>query len=388
MFDRLLDLHAVVRDKSALLLGPRQTGKSTLLRQSFPDALFVDLLEPETFRQLSAAPERLSDRVEATAASVVIVDEVQKLPELLDSVHRLIERDKRRRFVLTGSSARKLRRAGTNLLGGRARLLRLCPITSKEVLTDPSAGRSWRDLVAFGGLPSVLTSGDPKAELADYVGVYLREEIQAEAIVRSIGNFARFLDTAALANGEQVIFSVIANDAQVPARTVRDYFQVLEDTLVGSLLPAFRGTDKRKAMASAKFYIFDVGVANGLLGRVGVKAGEQAFGRALEHFVWSELKAWQAYAAAEARISYWRSLSQLEVDFVVELPPNRVVGIEVKATKNVGRNDVKGLHALKEDIADLEMIVVADEPAERRTAEGVLILPVEVFCRRLWRDGL
>jgi len=388
MFTRQIDLASAIRTKSALLLGPRQTGKSTLTRQILPDALFVDLLEPETFRQLSTAPERLSERVEASGARVVVIDEVQKLPELLDSVHRLIEQDKRRRFLLTGSSARKLRRAGTNLLGGRARLLRLCPITSNEVLTDPSAGRSCRDLVAFGGLPSVLTSGDPKAELADYVGVYLREEIQAEAIVRSIGNFARFLNTAALANGEQVIFSAIANDAQVPARTVRDYFQVLEDTLVGSLLPAFRATDKRKAMASAKFYFFDVGVANGLLGRAGVRPGEQGFGRALEHFVWCELTAWRAYAMADAQLSYWRSLSQLEVDFVVELPPNRVVGVEVKSTRNVGRRDLKGLLALKEDIANLEMIVVADEPAERLTSDGVRILPLESFCRRLWSEGL
>ena len=388
MFKRHLDLRSVLRSKSALLLGPRQTGKSTLLRQTFPEALLIDLLEPESFRQLSAAPERLSERVNAAAAPVVIIDEVQKLPELLDSVHRLIEQDKRRRFLLTGSSARKLRRGGTNLLGGRARLLHLCPITSDELLTDPSAHRAWRDLVAFGGLPAVLTSDDPKSELADYIGVYLREEIQAEAIVRSIGNFARFLNTAALANGEQVIFSAIANDAQVPARTVRDYFQVLEDTLIGSLLPAFRATDKRKAMASAKFFFFDVGVANGLLGRTGVKSGEQGFGRALEHFVWSELTAWRAYVAPDARLSYWRSLSQLEVDFVVDIPPNRVVGIEVKSTTNVGRRDIKGLLALKDDVSHLEMIVVADEPAERRTAEGVRIVPVETFCRQLWHDGL
>ncbi len=387
-FKRRLDLKAEVARKSILLVGPRQTGKSTLIRATWPEALFFDLLDRQTFRTLASNPSFLDDTLrQHPRTPLVVIDEIQKLPELLDDVHRLVEAHKSLRFVLTGSSVRKLRRGGVNLLGGRMRLCDLHPITSCELASDIDVALDLASLLRVGGLPSILTSDQPERDLADYVGAYLQEEIQAEGLIRSIGNFSRFLDTAAATNGEQVIFSSVANDAQIPARTVRDYYQVLEDTLVGELLPGFR-TDKRKAMAAAKFYFFDVGVANSLLGRFNASKGSPEFGRTLEHLVFCELKAAQSYLDHTTKLFYWRSLSQIEVDFVLRLPRDRFVGIEVKGRGAVTRKDCKGLLALQEDRPRLRKIVVCMEKHARRTEDGVEILPLAEFLRLLWDGAL
>ncbi len=400
--------------KSLFLLGPRQTGKSTLLRAALPDASFIDLMEPQTHRQLLAHPEKLRDRL--PLPGTVVIDEIQRIPALLDVVQIVLSSSEEWRFVLTGSSARKLRAQGVNLLGGRATRRRLHPITSLELATDVSSRHSVSDLISRGGLPPVLAAQHPRNELADYTELYLREEIQAEAAVRNLSGFARFLSVAAACNGEQVIFTNVSRDAEVPARTVREYFHLLEDTLVGELLPGFTATSKRKAMSSAKFYFFDVGIANVLAGRVGVERDDQAWGRALEHFVYTELRAWTSYRMPTARLSYWRSASRLEVDFVLEVDPpwefpfrqgpspsspmdspwaflqghgdgSQAVGIEVKATRQVGPTDLKGLRALREEVPHLRCIVVAAEPAPR-VVDGIEIVPLPNFLSLLWQDGL
>ena len=305
MYHRKLQLAEIIATKSLFLVGPRMTGKSTLLREALPEALYLDLLDSDLFRRLSARPDYLRELVKNNTKTVVI-DEVQKLPEILDEVQRLIDQDKELRFALTGSSARKLKRGAANLLGGRALFLNLHPLVSPEI------GQETRllDRLNRGSLPAIIDSKYYERELGAYVGVYLREEIQAEGLTRSIGNIGRVLETAALCNGQQVNFTQVGSDAQVPPRTVADYFQVFEDTLIGSILPSFRETKSRKAVATPKFYFFDTGVAR-VLSRTGeIQKGSKAFGDAFEHLVYLEIKAYLDYSFSNARLSYWRSESR------------------------------------------------------------------------------
>jgi uncharacterized protein len=384
MFQRWLDVAALAADKSVLLLGPRMTGKSTLLGQQLPNALRVDLLDPRELLALSAHPERLAERVSAArrqGTRMIVVDEVQKLPMLLDEVHRLIELDKSLRFVLTGSSARKLRRTPANLLAGRARRAELMPIVTAEL---GGGARAYERLLQHGGLPSVLTSSEPAEELKDYVGTYLKEEILAEGLSRNLPAFVRFLETAALSNGEQIIYSQIASDAGIPARTVRDHFQLLEDTLLGLLLPSYRRTRTRKAVAAPRFFFFDLGVPQALLSRGPAAAGTAESGRALEHLVFSELRAALSYKRIDGKLSYWRSISQFEVDFILEIAGGPLLAIEVKAAASVSLRDLKGLRAFADDHPKSLRYVVCRERDPRDTDDGIRIRPVERFLDALW----
>lgn len=374
MYKRVLDLPALLARKSFFLLGPRQTGKSTLLRASFPDAVFVDLLESETFHELSSHPERLRQRL-PDRRSCLIIDEIQKLPVLLNEVQLLLDRNPSLRAVMTGSSARKLRRGAVNLLGGRAWMASLHPLVSAEAAGIPLGQRLNR-----GGLPSVLDSAHSGEELRAYVGAYLREEVRAEGLVRSIENFSRFLDVAGMTSGEQVNFTAVANDAGVPARTVREHYQVLIDTLVGHELPAYRKTLKRKPVAAAKFYLFDVGVANALKHVESHSPGSASFGQALEHLVFLELRAFLDYRRLNLPLSFWRSQSHFEVDFLV----GDAVAIEVKAKASVSDRDLKGLRALREEVKLKHALVVSLERTRRKTEDGILILPVQEFFDGLW----
>ncbi len=376
MYKRVLDLPALLRHKSFFLLGPRQTGKSTLLRASFPDAVFVDLLESETFHELSSHPERLRQR-QPDRKSCLIIDEIQKLPILLNEVQLMLDRNPSLRVVMTGSSARKLRRGAANLLGGRAWMAALNPLISVEAAGVPLSQRLNR-----GGLPSILDSAKPLEDLRAYVGAYLREEIRAEGLVRSIENFSRFLDVAGMTSGEQVNYTAVANDAGVPARTVREHYQVLVDTLVGHELPAYQKTLKRKPVAMAKFYLFDVGIANVLKHVESHSAGSASFGQALEHQVFLELRALLDYRRLSLPLTYWRSQSQFEVDFVV----GDGVGIEVKAKASVSERDLKGLRALREEVKLKHALVVCLERTRRKTEDGIVLLPVQEFFKGLW-DG-
>ena len=378
MYGRALDLRALVEHRSVFLFGPRQTGKSTLVRHTFPDAVVYDLLEADTFQQLSTHPEHLRQTLEPERR-IVVVDEIQKCPPLLDEVHLLIERNRDLRFVLTGSSARKLKRGGANLLAGRARVARLHPLVSAE-LDD---GRLL-DRINHGGLPAFLDAAEPRQDLRAYVGTYLQEEIQAEGLTRSIGNFGRFLDVAGLTNGEQINFAAVASDAGLAPSTVREHYRILEDTLVGEQLPAFRKTRTRKPVATARFYFFDIGVANTLRRTGAIEPGSDAYGRALEHLVFLELRAWLDYRRRDDPLTYWRSRSQLEVDFVV----GDAVAIEVKAKSRVSTRDYKGLLALAEEVPLRRKLVVCHEPRRRREDNGVEIVPVREFLSALWGDSI
>lgn len=377
MYPRTLRLDEVLRHRSLFLFGARQTGKSTLLHQRFPDAVYFDLLEADTFRELSARPEYMRQSVPENA-SLIIIDEVQKLPSLLDEVHLMIERNKSLRFVLTGSSARSLRRGSANLLAGRAWVARLHPLIHAEV-----GGGRLLERLNRGSLPAVLDSPSPAEDLRAYVGTYLQEEIRAEGYARAIESFSRFLTVAGMCNGEQVNYTAVGSDAGVPPRTVREYFQILEDTLVGHLLPAYRRTVKRKPVATSKFYFFDVGVGNTLLKRGQIESGSEAFGRALEHQVFIELRARLDYARLDLPLCYWRSLSRMEVDFVI----GDRIAIEVKGKPRVTPREFTGLRALAEEIPLERKIIVCTEPRRRRD-DGIEIIPVEDFLTDLWNGNI
>jgi predicted AAA+ superfamily ATPase len=378
VYERVIDLATPLRHRSLFLFGARQTGKSTLLHRRFPDARFVDLLAADTFRELSAAPERLRQSLTGRE-SLLVVDEVQKLPSLLDEVHLLIERNKRLRVVLTGSSTRKLRRGGVNLLAGRAWTRFLYPLVWPEY-----GPKNLEKVLTTGAIPSILDSPRPWDDLREYVGVYLAEEIRAEALARSIEAFSRFLSVAALVNGEQLEFTSVGNDAQVPPRTVREFFTVLEDTLVGHTLPPYRRTKKRKPVATSKFYFFDVGVAHATQGVTQVAPGTAAYGRALEHLVANELRAYLSYRGSSLELTYYRTRSQIEVDFVV----GDRIAIEVKGSGRVSERDAKPLHALGEDAPIDSKIIVCFERSERRLDSGVRVMPVRRFLEQLWGDAI
>jgi len=368
---RTIDLPGLLAKKSYFLLGPRQTGKSFLIRHTLPGVRLYDLLDSSTYLALSRHPGRLAEEM-TDRDRIVVIDEVQRLPELLNEVHRLIE-TRRLRFLLTGSSARKLGGGGVNLLGGRARIQYLHPLTSHEL------GRRF-DLVQAaerGLLPSIYFSDDPRADLEAYAGTYLQQEIVAEGATRNVLAFSRFLKVAALCNGTIVNFTNVANDAQVPRTTVYEYFEILRDTLVLHELPAWRKSSKRKPLASSKYYFFDVGVAATLQGRL-FQRGTPEFGQALETVVFNELIAYRDYVSGEP-LSYWRSTSGFEVDFVI----GDHTAIEVKAKANVSTQDLKPLHALAEERKFRSLICVSLEPRARKVG-AVSILPVGEFLSALW----
>lgn len=374
--ERHLQLETDLRHRSVFLFGPRQTGKTTLLRRRYPDAFHVNLLDGRRFLSYSAEPWRIGEETAGLApGSVVVIDEIQRLPHLLNEVHNLIEA-RGLRFVLTGSSPAKLRRGGVNLLGGRARIRRLFPLVYPEI-------PSWDldRILATGSLPSVFLSDDPWEDLRAYAGIYLQQEIQAEGLVRGIDRFSRFLHTAALVAGQQVVFESIASDAQVPARTVREYFAILEQTLIGRTVAPYQpgAVASRKAVARGKFFFFDVGVVQALTGRRTVVRRTPEYGAALEQYLFSEIEAWTAYGRVGSELGYWRTVDGMEVDFVV---PGRFA-VEIKAGRSIGAGDVRGLKALCTDAPELRPLVVCtDEVA--RTIDGIEVLPVQRFLDRLW----
>jgi len=370
---RSLDLAALLAQKSHFLLGPRQTGKTFLIRQALPHVPRFDLLDSSTYLSLSREPGRL-DQLLPTGTDTAVIDEIQRLPDLLNEVHRLIE-SRGIRFLLTGSSARKLRRGGVNLLGGRARMKYLHPLTSAELAEAFDLPRA----ITRGLLPSIYFSDDPRADLDAYAGTYLQEEVVAEGATRNVPAFSRFLRVAALANGTIVNFTNVANDAQVARTTVYEYFDILRDTLILHELPAWRHTVKRKPLASSKFYLFDVGVAGRLQGRQ-YRPGMPEFGVALETLVLHELTSYRDYVSGEP-LAYWRSTSGFEVDFLI----GDHTAIEVKATATVSNADLKGLRALAEEGRFKRHVLVCLESRPRQVGE-VLVLPIAEFLRSLW-DG-
>jgi predicted AAA+ superfamily ATPase len=376
--DRIIPLAENLEHRSVLLLGPRQTGKSAYIRHQARPHRVYDLLKADVFQRLSARPSLIRESLEP-GDGLIAIDEIQKLPVLMDEVHVMIE-EMGQRFLLTGSSARKLRRTHTSLMAGRARTRWLCPLVSVEL-----DGWDLQRVLQYGMLPPVALSSDPLEDLESYVGTYLREEIQAEAMSRKIENFSRFLHHAALWNGEVVNFEAVGRDAQVPARTIREYYALLEDTLVGTMLLPLQTTGKRKAISRGKYYFFDIGVVHALTGEFTVAPHTATYGKAFEHLIFQELSAYTKYFARRAKLQFFRDVRGAEVDFVLD----GRIAIEVKASSLVHDRKLKGLHAITEqsDFPIQRRIVVCQEP-QRRRVSGIELIPYREFLDELWSGGV
>lgn len=368
---RILDLPALMEKKSHFLFGPRQTGKTSLIFHTLKGAKVYDLLDTSIYLALSQSPGRIGQELTAEDR-IVVIDEIQRLPILLNEVHRLIEKHGIR-FLLTGSSARKLRRGGVNLLGGRARTKYLHPFTYKEL----GAKFDLRRAIERGLLPSIYFSDNPQADLQAYAGSYLQEEIIAEGTTRNLPAFSRFLKVAALCNSQIVNFTNVSNDAQVARTTVYEYFEILKDTLILYELPAWRKSKKRKPLASSKYYFFDVGVVSGLQDRK-FRPGTPEFGEAFETYLMHELISYSDYVSEES-LSYWRSTSGFEVDFLI----GDHTAVEVKAKENVSATDLKPLRALSEEKKLKRYLCISLEPRKRRF-EDIMVLPYKDFLEALW----
>lgn len=364
--------------ESFFLWGPRQTGKSTLLREYYPGAIWIDLLKADEYRRYIQHPEWLRQELLAKQTDgLVVIDEIQKVPMLLDEIHWLIE-NRRVHFALCGSSARKLKRGHANLLGGRAIRYELYGLVSRELGEDFNLDRALNQ----GYLPRHYLSSQPKRLIRSYVSDYLKEEIAAEGLVRNLPAFSSFLDIVALTDGEMVNFSNIAMECGVASNTVKEYFQILEDTLLASWLPAYRKRPKRRITQSAKFYFNDVGVVNFLARRSRLEAGSELYGKAFENWVFHELKSHSQYAELFYELSHWRLTTGQEVDFIVD---DMQLAVEAKASKHIHNKHLKGLRELKKDYPRLKQrILVCLEDKERITDDGIRILPAKQFCELLW----
>lgn len=373
MYQRLVNLPNLLKKRSYFLLGPRGTGKSTLIEQTLPNAKVYDLLDASIFQRLIRDPTLIEQ--ETTSDTLVVIDEVQKLPALLDEVHRLIVKRKQT-FLLTGSSARKLKKGGANLLAGRAFHTSLFPLTSQEI---PNF-----ELLTYlntTGLPEFYNHSDVREYLNAYVGTYLQEEIKAEALTRNLAGFSRFLEVIALSNGEEINYANISSDCGVATRTLESYFGILNDTLIGFNVLPLLSTTKRKAITRAKYYLFDVGVVNQLTQRGRIEFKSELFGRAFEHFVALELRAFLSYRKINAPLQYWRSTSHFEVDFIIM----NQAAIEVKGTDLVTDKHLKGIRALKEEGLIQQYYIVSLDTHERKTNDDIHILPIDIFLKKLWQ---
>ena len=382
MFERNLRLPAPGTE-TFFLWGPRQAGKTTLLKARYGGCRRVDLLKADEFRRYVVNPEFLRQEVEdedADEGTQIVIDEIQKVPALLDEVHWLIE-NRGMHFALCGSSARKVRRGAANLLGGRAVRYQLHGLTAAEI----GPGFDLDRLLNHGYLPRIYDAERPGRLLDAYLADYLKEEVAAEGLVRNLPAFSGFLDAAALNDGELINFTNIATDCGATAPTAKSYFEILEDTLLGRWLPAYRKRPKRRVIAAPKFYLADVGVVNRLARRGRLTRGSDAYGRAFENWVFHELSAYLDYTEDDGELSYWRLAGGTEVDFVVG---DMRLAVEAKASERVASRHLKGLRSLVKDHAGVgRRVVVCLEPRARRTDDGIDVLPAHVFVKRLW-EGL
>jgi len=363
------------------LWGPRQSGKTTLLRERYPDAVWIDLLKAEEFRRYGTRPELLREELARSGANFVVVDEVQKAPALLDEAHWLHE-NKGIHFTLCGSSARKLKRGHGNLLGGRAVRRELHGLTARELGADFELVR----MLNRGALPRIHASERPGPLLNAYVGDYLKEEVMAEGLVRHLPPFSEFLNAAALTDTEQVNYTNLGRELGVSRETVRGYFEILSDTLLARMLSPYRKRPKRRLSLADKFYFHDVGVVNFLARRGALEPGGELFGKAFENWVFHELRSHNSYRERFAEFSFWRLSTGVEVDFIVN---DMECAIECKSSDSVRAHHLKGLRELgKEHPAVGRRIVVCREPKSRVTSDRIEILNVEDFLGELWSGGL
>jgi predicted AAA+ superfamily ATPase len=381
MFQRSLVLPKE-NTETFFLWGPRQTGKTTLLRQAYSDAFWIDLLKADEYRRYLTRPERMREEIAALKhRPFVVIDEVQKVPQILDEVHWLHE-NHGLQFALCGSSPRSLKRGGANLLGGRAVRYELRGLSAREL----GAAFDLERMLNNGYLPRVYESAQPKRLLNGYVADYLKEEIAAEGLVRNLPVFSEFLDIASLSDTHPVNYSNIARECAVSSQTVKGYFDILEDTLMANWLPSYRRRPKRRVIRSSKLYFADVGVVNFLARRGRMEPGSELFGNAFENWCFHEISAYNAYRERFAKISYWRLASGIEVDFVID---DMAVAIEVKSSRNIMTHHLKGLRQLAIDHPKVERrIVVCREERRRQTTDGIEIVPYDVFVHDLWNGDV
>jgi predicted AAA+ superfamily ATPase len=364
--------------RSAFLWGPRKTGKTTLLRQQFPEACWIDLLDYDLFLSLSQRPSSLRQILEAQLSNTVVIDEVQKVPNLMDEIHWLIE-NRGYQFILCGSSARKFRRGKSGLLGGRAWRFELYPLVTKE-LKSFDLDRA----LHVGLIPSHYFASAPEMDLKGYVQDYLKEEVQAEALTRNLPAFSKFLRAAAITNGMLLNYSNAARESGVSVKTIREYYQILEDTLIGRQLAPWRKAKKRRLIETAKFFFFDTGIVSNLLEQRSLVSGTKEYGRAFEHFILQECWAYRHYSKLEFPISFWRTASGSEVDLILG---DAEVAIEVKASSGVA-DRTKGLHLFHEENNCRKSLIISKEPRPRKISSQITVLPWQDFCEMLWAGDI
>jgi len=369
---------------SIILFGPRGTGKSTWVEQHFRGAAYYDLLNSREVLRLERRPDLLFDEQKHLApGSWVIVDEVQKVPALMDEVHRLIEKQQLR-FVLCGSSARKLKRAGGNLLAGRAIVTHMFPLTYGELGSDHEAERA----LTHGTLPLSVTGTDAEGYLATYVDTYLNEEIRAEALTRNVGAFSRFLEVAARQNSQVTNVANIAREAAVGRSTVQNYFDILADTLIGYWLPAWKLKRATKQVTHPKFYLFDTGVARALSGRLPYPPTQEELGPLIETLVVNEVKAYLAYRNLRYKLSFWRNYDGAEVDLLCETRTG-YVAVEIKAARDWQRRFSRGLNILRESLQPGSTRTYGVFRGDRRVdVDGIPVLPLTDFLAELWKGAI
>ena len=378
LYKRKLNLNSLLNKKSFFLFGPRSTGKTTLIQNNLKNFKLYNLLDSETYKRLLKRPKLLEEENSTRKKPIIVIDEIQKQPQLLDEAHRLIQ-TKNYRFLLTGSSARKLKKGQSNLLAGRAWQAQLFPL-------------SWIEIPQFnlikylnrGGLPMVYNSKHYKEELDSYVSLYLREEIQNEALTRNVPAFAEFLDLMALSNGQEINYESFSRDLQISPSTLKNYIEILNDTLLGFLLPGWTKTKKKKAISRGKYYLFDLGVTNTLCHRGSIKSNSELFGKAFEHFIILEIQSYLSYFRKKLSMHYWRTTSQSEVDLII----GNKTAIEIKSHSLIQDKHLKGLRNLKEEQILKKYIVVSLDKEERITKDKIQIIPWESFLKKLWEGKL
>lgn len=362
---------------SFFLFGPRGAGKSTWARQAFPEALVIDLLQPDVFRAYAARPERLREAMAGHTARQVLIDEIQRVPALLSVVHALLEERMGARFILTGSSARKIKRSDVDLLAGRALLRTLHPFMAGELGKRFDLDRALHE----GLVPVVVAAEDPRDVLASYVALYIQEEVKAEALVRNIGDFSRFLEVASLSHAAILNISSLARECEIGRKTAEGYLSVLQDLLLAYLVPVFARRARRALVAHPKFYFFDAGVCRSLRPRGPLDRDEEVGGALLEGLVVQHLKAWNAYRGAKNALHYWRTRGGVEVD-VVLYGEDGLHAIEVKSTGRVRPEDLRGLTAFLEDYPEAGALLLY-RGKERLRKGPITCLPVDEFLRGL-----
>ena len=373
MYSRLIE---PPKDKSFFLFGPRGTGKTTWVKSKFTKALYLDLLEAELFNDFLANPQRLENFIPKDFKDWVIIDEVQRIPELLNEIHRLIEKSKYK-FILTGSSARKIRRKGINLLAGRALSYHLYPLTNLELGKDFDIDHS----LAYGQLPCVYTEENAKAYLESYVKTYLEEEVQQEGFTRNLGAFSRFLESASFSQGSALNISSVARDCSVERKVVESYFTILEDLLIAYRIPVFAKRAKRRMAAHPKFYFFDVGLYRTLRPKGPLDVPEEIGGHAFETLFLQELVAINSYLRLGYDIFYWKTSNNIEVDFVL-YGDKGIKAFEIKRTGKVSSSMTRGLKAFLKDYPEAKAYFIYG--GERRLREGnIEILPIKDALKEL-----